>query len=155
MLVLALGACRPESKLPTYPNSAYTDIQPALSGNGRFLAFTSSRAQNQSIFLYDLEEKCFLAVAGLNHPGAVAESPSLSYSARYIAYLSTAATGRPEIQVYDRTRQSAEVLTLGYLDWFRAPSISPDGRYVAFETGNQGQWDVAVFDRGPQVELDN
>lgn len=36
----------------------------------------------------------------------------------------------------------------------RNPSISPDGRYVVFESSTRGQWDIEVLDRGPTIELD-
>ncbi|MBC7825058.1 MAG: PD40 domain-containing protein, partial [Candidatus Parcubacteria bacterium] len=36
----------------------------------------------------------------------------------------------------------------------RRPSISPDGRYVTFESSTRGQWDIEVLDRGAFVELD-
>jgi len=29
----------------------------------------------------------------------------------------------------------------------RNPSISPDGRYIVFESGSRGQWDIEVLDR--------
>lgn len=46
------------------------------------------------------------------------------------------------------------MLTQGYRSWVRNPQISPEGRYIVFETAKRGQWDVEVFDRGPLIELD-
>jgi len=34
------------------------------------------------------------------------------------------------------------------------PSISPDGRFIVFESGSRGQWDIEVLDRGSNIELD-
>ncbi|NJL84608.1 MAG: hypothetical protein HC890_19835, partial [Chloroflexaceae bacterium] len=41
-----------------------------------------------------------------------------------------------------------------YRSWLRHPAVSPDGRYIVFETSRRGQWDVEILDRGPNVELD-
>jgi len=32
-------------------------------------------------------------------------------------------------------------------------NISPDGRYIVFESGSRG-WDIEVLDRGSNIELD-
>ena len=133
--------------------SRFNDEQPALSGNGRFLAFVSNRDGSRSILLYDLRDKRFVLLPRLNRRDAIAESPSLSYNARYIAYVASD-SARPEIELYDRATQRSQILTIGYRGWFRNPKISPDGRYIVFETGSRGQWDIEVLDRGPNVELD-
>ncbi|XTZ09883.1 MAG: TolB family protein, partial [cyanobacterium endosymbiont of Rhopalodia yunnanensis] len=72
---------------------------------------------------------------------------------RYLVYVSSI-RGRPDIALYDRATRQAELLTQGYRSWVRNPQISPEGRYIVFETAKRGQWDVEVFDRGPLIELD-
>ncbi|NJP09011.1 MAG: TolB family protein [Leptolyngbyaceae cyanobacterium RU_5_1] len=134
-------------------DSRNNDEQPALSGNGRFLAFVSNREGTRSIFIYDLKERRYVYLPRLNRRDAIAESPSLSYTGRYIAYIASD-SARPEIELYDRATQRAQILTMGYRGWFRNPKISPDGRYIVFETGARGQWDIEVLDRGANVELD-
>ena len=138
---------------PTSLNSRYTEEQPALSGNGRFLGFVSNRNGNQQLLIYDLDEQKFIRTPGLNRPETIAENPSLSYTGRYIAYL-TSDQGRPVVALYDRAIQQSQILTPIYRGWVRNPSISPDGRYVVFESASRGQWDIEVLDRGPNVELD-
>lgn len=32
--------------------------------------------------------------------------------------------------------------------------MSPDGRYIVFETARRGQWDIEVMDLGRNMELD-
>ncbi|NES99323.1 MAG: TolB family protein [Sphaerospermopsis sp. SIO1G2] len=134
-------------------NSRYTEEQPALSGNGRFLAFVSNRNGNQQLLLYDLETESFIPTPGLNRRETIAESPSLSYTGRYICYL-TSDQGRQVIALYDRALQKSQVITPAYPSWIRNPDISADGRYVVFESARRGRWDIEVLDRGPTVELD-
>ena len=147
--------CSPSTTLqmPTALNSRYTDEQPALSEDGRFVAFVSNRDGDRKIVMYDLEKQYFVDLPGLNRPNAIAENPTLSRTGRYIAYIASD-RGHPEIELYDRATQRSQVLTLGYQGWVRNPSLSPDGRYVVFETSRRGQWDVEVLDRGQNVEPD-
>jgi WD40 repeat protein len=140
-------------RLPTEFGSPYNDEQPALSGDGRYLAWISNRDGTRALLLYDLQQKRFMPLPRLNRRDAIAESPSLSYTGRYIVYIASD-RARPEVELYDRATSQMQVLTTGYRGWVRNPSISPDGRYIAFETGIRGQWDIEIIDRGPKVELD-
>ncbi|MCD8490053.1 MAG: biopolymer transporter Tol [Desertifilum sp.] len=154
--VASLLAGCDRSTLPMGPaplNSRYKDEQPAISGNGRFLAFVSNRDGKRQILLYDLQLRQFVDLPRLNRRDTIAENPSISYTARYLVYVASD-RGRPEIELYDRITGRVEVLTTGYRGWVRSPSISPDGRLVAFETDRRGQWDVEILDRGPNIELD-
>ncbi len=148
-------ACSPANRLqqPAALNSRYTDEQPALSGNGRFIAFVSNRDGDRKIVMYDLQAKQFVDLPRLNQRDAIAEKPSLSRTGRYIAYIGSD-QGRPEIELYDRVTKRSEVLTRGYRGWVRNPSLSPEGRYIVFETSRRGQWDIEVLDRGPNIEPD-
>lgn len=148
-------ACSP-ANLPQEPavlNSRYTNEQPALSGDGQFVAFVSNRDGDRKIVMYDLQKRHFVDLPGLNRPDAIAENPSLSRTGRYIVYIASD-RGRPEVELYDRVTRRSEAITLGYRGWVRNPSISPDGRYIAFETSRRGQWDIEVLDRGSNIELD-
>jgi len=49
--------------------------------------------------------------------------------------------------------QQSQVLSQWYQGWVRN-SISPDGRFIVFESGSRGQWDIEVLDRGSNIELD-
>lgn len=138
---------------PVALNSRYTDEQPTLSGDGRFVAFVSNREGDRKIVMYDLQQRRFVDLPSLNQREAISENPSLSRTGRYIAYISSD-QGRPEIQLYDRATKRSEILTRGYRGWVRNPSLSPDGRYITFETSRRGQWDIEILDRGSNVELD-
>jgi len=134
-------------------NSRYNDEQPALSGDGNWLAFVSNRNGTNQIILYNIKEKRFQDLPGLNRNQILVENPRLSVTARYIVYI-TNSQGRPDVALYDRLTGNSQLLTLGYRSWVRNPAISQDGRYIVFETARRGQWDVEVLDRGPGVELD-
>jgi Tol biopolymer transport system component len=151
-LLTACGTPRRPSD-PTALNSYYTDEQPALSGDGRFLAFVSNRDGQRNVLMYDLQQRRLVDLPRLNLRSAIAETPSLSYSGRYLVYLASD-RGRPEIELYDRITNRTQVLTMGYQGWVRNPSISPDGRFITFETGKRGQWDLETLDRGLNIELD-
>ncbi len=142
---------RPEP--PTTLNSRYNDQQPALSGDGRWLALVSNRNSSNEILLYDLRRERFLNLPGLNQSNVILESPSLSRTGRYLVYISSV-QGRPDVALYDRATRRAELLTQNYRNWVRNPHISADGRYIVFETARRGQWDIEVLDRGPLIELD-
>jgi len=47
-------------------NSRYTDEQPALSGNRRFLAFVSNRNGSRNILMYDLQQQHLISLPRLN-----------------------------------------------------------------------------------------
>lgn len=134
-------------------DSRYNDEQPALSGDGRWLAFVSNRNGSNQILLYNLQERQFVQVMGLTPNSAIADSPSLSQTGRYLVYIFNF-QGRSDIALYDRATKRSEILTRGYRSWLRNPHISSDGRYIVFETAKRGQWDIEVLDRGPFVELD-
>lgn len=139
--------------LSTSLNSRYNDEQPALSGDGRWLAMVSNRYGRREVLLYDLQQQSFVNLPGLNLPNAITDSPSLSRTGRYIVYISSI-QGRPDIFLYDRATKQTQLLTQGYRSWLRNPRISPDGRYIVFETARRGQWDIEVIDLGTNIELD-
>jgi Tol biopolymer transport system component len=155
ILPVLLISCSADTrlKLPSALNSRYNDEQPALSGNGRFLAFVSNRDSQRNIWLYDLPNKTLVDLPGFNHRDAIAENPSISNNARYIVYIASD-SGRPELELYDRAIRRTQIISSGFRGWIRNPSISPDGRYITFESSRRGQWDIEVIDRGPYIELD-
>ncbi len=154
-LVGMVIACNPAYAIqePVALNSRYTDDQPALSGNGQFVAFVSTRDGARQIVMYDLLNRQFVELPHLNQPEAIAQSPSLSRTGRYIAFIGSD-RGRPEVELYDRVTERSQILTTGYRGWVRNPGISPDGRYIVFETSRRGQWDIEVLDRGFNIEPD-
>ena len=155
IFALTLASCSGEPSVGDLGplNSRFTDSQPALSGDGRYQAFITNRRGMQDLVLYDLQRQQFIPLRGVNRRDAIIDQPSVSRSARYLVYVASD-RGLPEIHLYDRIANRAEMISMGYPGWVRNPSISPDGRFVAFESGRRGQWDIEVIDRGPRVELD-
>lgn len=155
--LLPVAACAP--LVPGGPgnfstlNSRYQERQPALSGDGRLVAYVTDRGGTTDLVVFDLENNRFVPLPGLNRRNMAIDSPSLSRSGRYIVYLAQD-RGRLEVQLYDRATSRIQRLTQGYRGWLRNPSISADGRYVTVETARRGQWDIEVFDRGMAIEPD-
>lgn len=154
-IVNLIVACSPGDRLIglTALNSRYTEEQPTLSGNGRFLGYVSNRNGSRNVLVYDLQQQQLIPLPRLNRPEIIAESPSLSYTGRYIVYI-VSDQGKPTVVLYDRATQQSQALSQWYQGWIRNPSISPDGRYIVFESGSRGQWDIEVLDRGSNIELD-
>ena len=156
-------------------------VQPALSGNGRYVAFVSD-ADNLApgdtngridVFVRDLEtgavERVSVSSSGTQGNGGSYE-PALSADGRYVVFESFASNLVPgdtnrsdDVFVHDRethttSRVSSGVSGVQADDANSTPSVSADGRYVAFRSdasnlapndGNRSS-DVYVKDLGPR-----
>lgn len=153
-------------------------LQPSISGNGRFVAFVSL-ADNlheaddngvSDVYVYDRDEER-LELATVDDEGALANHHSkhaaISDDGRYVAFQSMATNlvdadedDMWDIYVRDRQEAVTELISrnlegrAGSMESQR-PSISADGRYIAFESwaddlvaGDQNYYsDVFVMDR--------
>ena len=136
---------------------------PVMTSDGRWVAFVSSATNLVSgdtngipdLFLRDLVNGTIMQVtSGATGANAVVTSPVISSDGRYVAFFSSAkgmATGIPastqgEIYLYDSslnkmtwvsTNAASTVSSLLQLNNAPSthPTISDDGRYVAFKTG--------------------
>jgi len=158
---------------------------PAISADGRYVAFYSDAAnlvpgdtnEDTDVFLYDRQtgiiERVNLSSAGEqaeitgSQPFLGSSQVSLSADGRFVAFTSLAnnlvagdTSKYPDVFVRDLQEGITERISVsatatevnGYSD---APSLSADGRYVAFDSaaGNlvtgdgNGYWDVFVRDR--------
>jgi Tol biopolymer transport system component len=127
--------------------------QPAISADGRFVAFTSS----SNLYLYERSS----GKNTLIHPG---HSPALSADGRFVAFRNTAEGPRLEVLLYDRTSKKITAISratppapAGNASLPRRPAISADGSVVVFDstaanvvpgqTGPAGRSNVFLFHR--------
>jgi Tol biopolymer transport system component len=118
-------------------------VAPAISGNGRFVAFCSGSSNlvpggpvhGWDLYVRDLVTKRTTRAG----PGSCFERPALSYDGRTVAYLTTAPQFEPSGEAWaepvlvDRVTQSARLAAPSALpSHARHISISADGRLVAY-----------------------
>ncbi|MEN9205435.1 MAG: hypothetical protein Q6K99_03170 [Thermostichales cyanobacterium BF4_bins_65] len=128
-------------------NSAYPDTFPAISGDGRYIVFSSVRAGTEAIYLYDTQTRQLVDLPRLNANNIANTQPDISGDGRWIVYLSNA-LGKSEVFLYDRTTAQIQTISQGIPGDVRHPRISADGRWIVFESNGLGQWHIEVFDRG-------
>lgn len=152
------------SSAGTQGNNGSTD--PAISADGRYVAFTSSASNLVAgdsnaagdVFVHDRQtnstERVSVSSAGGQGNGT-SYSPSMSADGRFIVFLSTASNLVPgdtngywDVFVHDRQTGTTERVNVsssgGQANYssFRRPSISGDGRYVVFDS-----WATNLVDR--------
>ncbi len=142
---------------------------PSISADGRFVAFWSGASNlvagdtnsQINIFVYDRDTDTAERLSAGTDDGS--SDPSISDNGRFVAYQSYASDivaadtngNTPDIFVYDRATDTTELLTAGGNGASELPSISGDGRYVAFESSarnlvvgdTNGRTDIFVYDR--------
>ncbi len=144
-----------------------TSASPAISANGRFVAYQSGGSTTAGIFVYDREDGTtdLASVSSTGVPGnGVIRWPSISDDGRYVAFESTSSVlggdndgTYYDVFVHDRSTGSTVQVPSGVGNYhsFNA-AISGNGRYVAFSTSaplvaadtNFGTgYDVYVWDR--------
>ncbi len=128
--------------------------QPRISGNGLYVVFHSTATNLRTIdtngvgdvYVYSVMASHTTRVPEAMEPNAESLHPSIDYEGRYIAFASDATNlvpgdtnGKRDIFVYDRHNGNMELVSrnsdgeLGN-ELSDYPSISPDGRYVAFSS---------------------
>lgn len=149
LMGLLLGGCSPAG-LVALPwgdravNTPYAETHPAISG--RFLTFSSDRRNGQQVYLFDREARVLVPLPGLNRPNLLAEDPAVSADGRWIVFAGSEGD-RTDIFLYNREVRILRNLTDKLNTRLRRPSISTDGRRVAFEAVVNGQWDLYVLDQ--------
>jgi Tol biopolymer transport system component len=141
--------------LPGLNSQAFDDRLPALSGDGRYLAFASNRKGGMGLtdlYLFDHKESKLLDVPGLNTKHAEIE-PALNGDGKLIAFTSDRPGGKGGRDIYLFDRSAVKYLPLPGLNTAAhefSPSLSPDGRYLAFvseRVGGEGERDIYLYDR--------
>lgn len=147
-----------------------SSFDPSLSADGRFVAFTS-RASNlapgdfneeSDIFVHDRETGHTTRVSVDSRGNAAngySQNPSISADGRFVAFESAASNLEPgnslastDVFVHDRqTGQTTRVSVDSRVNKLdvnnELPSISADGRFVAFSSRADETGDVFVYDR--------
>ncbi|MDQ4026364.1 MAG: hypothetical protein M3217_12895 [Actinomycetota bacterium] len=152
---------------------------PDISGSGRFVAYASAasnlvrRDRNDSVdvFVYDRVERrndIVSVAADGKRARDYSWAPSISADGRYVAFASyaslapTDAAGE-DVYLHDRQTGTTEQVSMGHRGAANGasdrPSISDDGRYVAFHSAadnlvpgdTNGEIDVFVRDRVSQT----
>jgi Tol biopolymer transport system component len=127
--------------------TVYFNARTAVSGDGRVVAFRSSTYG--AVLVKDLGSgETRSASVGLSGAEAGGESPSISADGRFVAFVSEAGnlvpgdTGSNENDVFVRDLEAGVTrrVTVGWTGAepngnSRGPSISADGRYIAFTSG--------------------
>lgn len=145
--------------LPRAIDPAVDDRMPALSGDGRLLAFCSRAkggARLTDILLCRLQDGTIDALSNVNSPSLDLQ-PSLSGDGRLLAFSSDrpGGDGGRDIYLYDlAARQWVPLPGLNSPNSEQSPSLSSDGRYVAFVSerlDGAGEKDVYLYDRQKQT----
>lgn len=147
--------------LPKLNYESHDQRMPALSADGRFLAYASNAKGGvglTDIYLYDVKEKAVIALPQMNSKGADIQ-PALSGDGRLIAFISDrpGGVGLRDVYLYDRADKKFLPLPgLNSPAHEQSPSLSTDGRYLAFVSerfGGAGERDVYLYDRVAQKLL--
>lgn len=168
------------SDSPTGEEGNSSSSSPSISPDGQFVSFVS-RASNlvpgdtpggvNDIFVFDRQTRAMdrvsLAPSGAE-PNASSDSPSISSGGRFVAFASNASNlvpgdtpgGVDDIFVFDRQTRAFDRVSLTASgaepnSYSRSPSITSDGRFVAFVSSasnlvpgdTNGMDDVFVVDR--------
>jgi Tol biopolymer transport system component len=147
-----------------------TSFEPAISGNGRYVAYKSSASDvveqdnpdDYDIFLYDRTENTTV-LASAASDGTPASGPasaaSLSGNGRFIAFVSSAGNLVPgdtndDADVFLRDRVTGRTTVVSATPegvpgngFSTRPDVSPDGRYVGF-------WSTGTNLTGAEIEFD-
>lgn len=118
--------------------------RPVISGDGRYVAFWGQLMRNTKIFLSQVSSG---STIGITCSGLSCSQPSLSADGRYIAHVATFT--RPpswqRIEVRDWQADTTQLVAEFDHPVSARPSISGDGRFVAYQDGKAE--DVFVWDR--------
>ncbi|HYD70521.1 hypothetical protein [Azospirillum sp.] len=152
--------------------------RPVISDDGRYVAFTSAAANlvagdtngQVDVFVYDTRTRALRRVS-VDSDGAQARGMSyeaaISGNGRYVAFTSTASNlvpeedggdrnKAPDVFIHDLYTRATTRVALGTEpnDWAGAPSLSDNGRLIAFQSlatnliseDTAGRWTVFVRD---------
>jgi len=147
--------------LPKLNHETSDQRMPAMSADGRLLAFASNVAGgvgSTDIYVYDTQKKVTIAIPEMNSKFLDIQ-PALSGDGQLVAFASDRPGGQGgrDIFLYDRAaKQFLPLPGLNSEAHEQSPSLSADGRYLAFVSerfGGTGERDVYLYDRKTQKLL--
>jgi len=148
--------------LPGLNTAKFDERRAALSGDGRWIAFTTNHPSGQGlsdIGLYDRQTSQILSCPEINSP-ASDSYPSLSADGSLICFASDRdqSMGGLDIFLFDTgQRKIVDLPGLNSPGHEQSPFITADGRYIAFVSerfGSPGEHDVFIYDRAAGKLLD-
>ncbi len=148
-------------ELPGLNMPKFDERMPALSGDGRWLAFVSNHKDNvggADIYLYDRTSGKVIAMPELNSPLSDI-TPSMSADDNLFAFASDRADGKGgrDIYLYDRAKKSfLPLVGVNTIANEQTPNLSADGRYLVFVSERikgEGERDIFLYDRQTQKLL--
>jgi Tol biopolymer transport system component len=158
---LATGVTRIASLGAGGVQGNFRSTQPAISADGRYVAFTSDATNLvpgdtngwPDVFVRDTlagtTTRVSVSTTGVqaDHDSA---APAISADGRYVAFVSGATTlvpgdtnGTSDVFVHDTVTGTTERVSIGAPTFADSPDLSADGRYVSYVSGT----DVFVRDR--------
>lgn len=160
-LVSLLVSCGSPGRLLDFPfdpagrglNSPASELTPYLTA--QYIVFVSDRSGTQDVYLYDANQRRLIDLPGLNSLDVIASDPAISEDGQTIVFAATR-QDRSGIYLYNRQTLQLRNLTDNLQAEVRHPTISADGSIIAFEVGQNGQWDILVYERsGTPLDLQN
>jgi hypothetical protein len=158
-----LVAYRPavSSSTSCLANDSKTDERhPALSGDGKLLAFVTNNSPggDSDVRLWDLTSQTDITPPMLNSP-AMDTEPQLSADGRWLVFASDRreGLGGRDLWLFDRQEQRfVELNRANTVGQEQSPSITADGRYLAYvgePLDGAGERDVLLYDIQQQQPL--
>ena len=152
LVSLALTACGARSERSAGSSPGRSQQEPALSGDGRLLAVITEKLGRPTVQLRDLASGQLLPLPQLNRHQPHS-SPSLSWNGRFLALITQRGQRRFAV-INDRLTGRLHHLPL---PGHRVPirlSLAPDGRQLALQVADRGQWRIELFDLSLVLEPD-
>ncbi|WP_353291732.1 hypothetical protein [Synechococcus sp. M16CYN] len=152
LIGISLASCTGRVEQATGGSIATSQHDPALSGNGQWLAVISDLQGRQTVQLRNVPNGSIQALPQLRRYQPHS-SPSLSWNGRYLALIIQ--DGRRRIvTIADRLKRNLHTVQL---PGERNPvnvSLAPDAQSLALQVTDQGFWRVEIFDLSDLLELD-
>jgi Tol biopolymer transport system component len=124
------------------------EFDPALTADGRFIVFTSTREGGLSVFMYSVDGDSTIDLPGLN-TNFSETGVAVDATAARIAFHSNRPGGQGLFDVYVYERATGLLLDLPGANTTMSeinPALSPDGRWLAYTSENDGAGDIRLYD---------